>query len=177
MAPLPENSTNRLWVKKTGITGTHEIMFRGQPGSNAIDLIGVAQLVLNATKGVVFDEDTWVSARYSERDSILSFPVDWTPIQGANGSTYLPHIRPFFIDWMGRGLSGRRVRWSIQGAVQFPDFNYRVTPDENPAVALGIEAFKDASSILATIGGSEPVIYNYANCGYNSYQQRKNRTA
>jgi hypothetical protein len=175
MAPLPVNSTNRLWVRKVGVTGTHEIMFRGQPGSDQVDLAGVASDFLNATKGLVYEGDIWTSARYSASGSDLSFPVGWTPIAGANGSAYDGRNQPFFVDWVGRGPDGRRVRWSIQGAVPFQDSNYRAVQGENAGVDAGIASLNSAVSILATIGGTPPFVYGYADVGYNAYQQRKRR--
>jgi hypothetical protein len=172
---VPTDTTNRLWVKKTGLTGTHEIMFRGQEGSNAVDLVGVAENFLDATSGLVYEGDTWVSARYAAAGDNLSFPVVWTPMSGSNSSAYDPWKRPFFVDWVGRGLDGRRVRWSIQGAVQAPDNTYRFVEGENPGADAGIAALVASTSILATVSGSVPVIYHYADCGYNAYQQRKNR--
>lgn len=175
MAPHPVNGSNRLWVKKVGVTGTSEIMFRGRPNSNEVDLLDIAENFLNATKGLVFDDDAWVSARYSAQGSNLSFPSDWTPIVGTNGTTFDPAFGPFFVDWIGRGTDGTRVRWSIQGAVRFTDSNFRVTAMENVAVANGIEALRAAEDLLGTITRVPVRVYDYADVGYNAYRQRKAR--
>lgn len=175
MAPHPVNGSNRFWVKKVGVTGTHEIMFRGRVGTDGVDLRSVAVAFLNATKGLVYEGDTWATARYSAQGSDLSFPFDWVPIAGTNGTEFDASTQPFFVDWVGRGSDGTRVRWSIQGAVKFTDANYRVLPGENAAVAAGIAQLNAFPDILATITRVPPVIYNYADCGYNAYQQRKRR--
>lgn len=175
MAPLPVNTTNRLWVRKVGISGTHEIMFRGQAGSDQVDLAAAAEEFLNATKGLVYESDVWASARYSAAGSDLSFPIGWAPIAGANGSAYDGRNQPFFVDWVGRGNDGRRVRWSIQGAVPFNDSNYRAVQGENAAVDAGIVALIAGVTILATISGSPMFPYPYADVGWNAYQQRKRR--
>lgn len=175
MAPFDPTNTNRLWVKKQGVTGEHELLFRGQIGSTLDDLVGAAHAILTAARGIVYEGDTWNSARYSARNSHLSFPTDWDPITGNNGTDYQEYNRPFFLDFVGRGAGGHRVRWSVQGAVQVADVDYRMYATEYSGIATIVNAFNAQNATLADITGAPVIIYPYANVGYNAYFQRKQR--
>ena len=58
MAPLPENSTMRIWIKQEGPRGAHETMFRFADGVTVADAIASIADVLTAGTGLVYDTHT-----------------------------------------------------------------------------------------------------------------------
>ena len=175
MAPLPENSTMRIWIKQEGPRGAHETMFRFADGVTVVDAIASIADVLTAGTGLVYDSQTWTSARHSAAGSDISFPVAWTPIPGTNGSAESDVNKPFFLTWVGRSTGGRRVTWTIGGAAYVGDTNFRIVEGENPGVDAVIDALRVMEPPAVAIDGLDPLIYPYANCGFNAYFQRKQR--
>lgn len=175
MAPESPDNTIRLWVKKTGVTGEHETLFRFMPGTTQVEGAAAAAAVLLAADGLVYTGDSWTSARWADAGSNISLPIAWTPIPGANGTTRDPQNDPFFLTFVGRSTAGRRVRWTIQGAVFMDDDNYRVNAGDNAGVADTIEAIRDNAPPITSIEATEILVYSYANVGFNAYFQRQAR--
>lgn len=175
MAPLPVNNTLRIWVKQEGPRGTHETMFRFADGVPVVDAVDSIVDILTAAQGLVYEDQVWSSARASAAGSDISFPIAWTPIEGTNGNTPTDTTKPFFVTFVGRSTGGRQVAWTIGGAALISDSNYRVVEGENPGVDATLDAFRLAEPAPTAIDGLDPLMYSYANVGYNAYFQRKLR--
>jgi len=174
MAPLPVNSTARLWVKKSGISGEHETMFRFIAGTSQADAVNGVHVIMEEMASFIWEDDTFISARWAADGSNLSFPVAWDPIVGENPGTPDEAQYPGFVSWVGRGADGREVRWTLQGVPFTADDNYRIFSTDSVTVAAVCDALAFELTI-ANIGSFHPIVYPYINVGYNAYFQRKAR--
>jgi predicted amino acid dehydrogenase len=174
MAPLPVNSTARLWVKKSGISGEHETMFRFIAGTTQSEAVTGVHIICEEMASFLWEDDAFISARWAADGSNLSFPVAWDVIPGENPGTPDEAQYPGFVSWVGRGADGREVRWTLNGVPFTADDNYRIFASES----ITVEAVRfalETELTIANIGSFHPVVYNYVNLGYNAYFQRKAR--
>ncbi len=172
--PLIHNATGRLWVAYEGPAGRHEVMFRYAEGVEPADAVTSAASVCNAMKAFLSSDTAFVDARWSERLTVVSFPVTWTPISGTSSDTLIPENYPNFVTWVGRSSDGVRVRWTLNGVPLEPDSDYRL-PASSTAVSAVLTALRTASPSIVTASRLVPIINNYADTGCNAYFQRKRR--
>lgn len=176
MAPLPDSSTNRLFVDYTDGINNHTLMFRYPLSGTLAGVMGVADDVLSAVSPLIH-LITITSARAAAAGSEISLPVAWTGL-GTYGATSVPGSRaPAQISFVGRSSDGRRARWFIfPYRAAIPD-DFRLSTSENADVLATYNALVAgaAAGDLATIGGLAPTILPYANVNYNSYYETKQR--
>lgn len=177
MAPLPQDSTARAWVKYSDGVNEHELMTRFD--ANAISVSDALLLV-----GDFFDaisdslyELTIIEARWADASSNISLPVTW-PGTAVYGDSTMPTVRaPLELRWVGRDQNGRRVSFSVWGGdFSIPD-TYRIISSGSNLPNLGVIAINAASAAggFQTISGLRPTMKNYVNVNYNSYWESEAR--
>lgn len=174
MTPLPVDSTARLWVRKSGISGDHETMFRFSNDVSSTEAVAAVEPFLNAIAPLMWEGDSFVSARWAPDNGNISMPVAFDVIQGDNPGIPDEAQYPGFLSFVGRDVTGRRVKYTIQGMPFNPDDNYRIFASENADIASAIAALSFELG-LVTINSQHPIFNPYANLGYNAYFQRKAR--
>lgn len=174
MAPTPVDNTARLWIKKSGISGEHETMFRFNVEATPTTAVAAVEPFLNAVAPLMWAGDSFVSARWAALGDNLSFPVAFDPIPGENPGTPDEAQYPGFLSFVARGTDGKQVRWTFNGMPFTPDDNYRIFGSENADVQDAIDALGFAVDVV-DIGGAPKFMYPYVNLGYNAYFQRQAR--
>lgn len=180
------NNTPRLWVAYTSMQRKHEILFRGNEASTESTMLDIASDICEAMRPLMRAADEFTGARFSARLSNISFPSAWVPFAGTGTNDTLPgDPESFYIDWVGRDQTfGAKCHWTLftgTNDVSKPA-NNRIPPGVSPKTDAVTAALQQAatsgvaSARLATISQGPTVVYTYANVGFNSYWQRKQRT-
>lgn len=184
MAPLPPNSTMRIWLDYTsgGIQHSLQTRFLGDDPST----VGITQRLTalgDALQGVMSDEDTIVGWRYSLALSNFSFPFEG-PVGGAGllaGGVVNPESQACFVASSGRSTGGRRVRMTVFTVAATGFTAYRLT--RSGLAANFQELFDVLTDAIGTPGEDQvavdgnPVLWNqYLNIGQNAYWQRESRS-
>ncbi len=174
MAPLPPETTGRLFIEYTSLGQEHVAVVRLGTTGTSLEAAAVYGALAPLIAPFLPVEDAITGARYAAPGSNLSFPLGVTPEPGTNTQTFDPDNKPEFISFTGRSLGGRRTRFTIFTPAYNPDVDgYRVLDLTGGLGALRNELATNES--ITAIDG-EPVIWNsYANAGYNAYFQRKQR--
>jgi len=192
MAPLPQNSTNRLFLDYTSRGIEHTAVFRPAGDLFGSDITTWAQSIAELMAFVMCTDDSVTSARYSETGTNFSLPVPFTPepgIRDPSGFTWAEDPESAFVTVPLRSQStGRRGRLCMFTAYRFGNLsvpwpsNNRFDPGENTIVDNWIATLKDLSqgaspyiTGLVVIDGSFPVLYDYLNISKNAYWERKQR--
>lgn len=185
MAPLPENSTARLFLDYTsrGVGHTMLLRLEGTLPSPGAYAAGYAAIFAQR----MFDDDSFYRARYSEAGTNFSLPIDFTVVPGvvpsATTNSWAQDPESVFLSLIMRGNeTGRRARvefFTGVPATPWPADN-RYNPGDSSVIDALRENFTDAAETggelpLLTIGGDEVTVYGYVNVASNAYWQRKQR--
>lgn len=161
-------------------------MFRFPAGTTPAAIFPVIDPVLVAMLDCMSASDSVIGARFSQAGSDFSLPVDYGPYPGT-GTTINSQGDPEsrYIDAVGRGTTtGAKVRWTLftpSAAVQVPATN-RIQPGDSITVDAFITALGGVTSGAAsgpqvvTVQGDVPIVYLYANSGWNYHWLRQQRS-
>jgi len=185
MAPLPDNSTARLFLDYTSRHVEHTLLLRfdGDLPSAGSYATGYAEILANR----MFDDDSFFRARFSDAGADFSLPIAFTAVPGAipaaTTNSWAQDPESAFVSFVMRGLTtGRRSRVEFFTGVPTPSWpsDNRYNPgDAAPIDTLRIN-FQNAAASggtlpLITVGGDEVTVYGYVNIALNAYWQRKQR--
>ncbi len=181
LAPLPPNSTNRLFVKYTTGRKTHTLVSRYSDGITALTAADNVLQFLTDVQPVL--PPTWAVTEVSYQDagSIVGFPLAGSNLDGftGGGGSALPlQSEPLQWNWMGRGgVTGRQVRVGLFGINDTPPQVYRFAGGGRPAWAIAATNSIIATSGISflTIGGDFADWKDYINVQYNSYWETEAR--
>lgn len=177
MAPLPDNSTARVWVDYNDGVNDHSLMIRYSPsGATVADAMDAAIAFLEAMDPLLYLIGI-TGARASAAGSTFSFPVAWTGAATYGDDTMDPVFAPRETRFLGRDNGGRRVSWSLYGGKYETPENYRLNPLDFAAVASAISAIEAnvVADTFLTINYGDPIVYPYADVNFNSYWERQAR--
>lgn len=188
MAPLPPNSTARLFIDYTSMGVPHTLMVRIPNSVTPGEALNYAFTISNVLVTRMLNTDACIGARYSNEGSNFSFPLDFDVNPGiltAAGNIWGQDPESTFISIVGRSpASGRKTRVEfftpITTTVWPPDNRY------NPGEAAPVDTFREnllgvlngtSGPFIAalTIDGTGVVYNNYVNIAQNAYWQRKQR--
>ena len=176
MAPLPQESTARFWVKYNNGVDEHEVMFRHPEESSISALKVVVAAWFDALDPIIY-AITIVGARYALNGSTVSNPIV-TGLASGYGTGAMPLVSgPRELRFEGRSFDGRRASWSMYAQnIGTPDV-YRFLPEANANIDATIAVLGAAASTpdICTISGESPIIYQYANVNFNSYWEEQRR--
>lgn len=183
--PFAPNNTARVWVRYTSGPFSHELMIRGIQAANAQQVAGIAFRICSAMAPLMSSADSFASARYAAGLSDFSVPIEWSPIEGTGTPAEVPgDPESRYIDWVGRDYTfGARAHWTLftrSNAVPQAGTN-RVYGSDNALIQDVIDQLNSEAQApiavdrLVTVSQGQPVIYPYANLGFNSYWQRQQR--
>lgn len=183
--PFAPNNTPRLWVRYTSAGYNHEILFRGGQAATSSSMITMVEPILEQMKALIRTLDAFESARYSEKGSNISLPVEFEPVQGTGSNSGVTgDSESYYLDFIGRDqVFGNKVHWTLftSSASAPTPGNNRVAPGASAACDAIIAALAAAaastseSAKLTSIGLGRVVVYPYVNTGYNSYWQKRQR--
>lgn len=175
MAPISPDATARYWL---------DYSVAGQVHSQQMRVIGSAgSAAANAAFDAVWSqmdsqllECTIIGMRHAAVGSNITNPVAWTGPASYGSGPGDPYQSAYYYDWVGRGVTGRKVRVSFFGTLlsQFGG-DYRLVSGESAIVALVLDAFVADPECWVDISGNVPVWHNYADTGVNAYWRNKIR--
>ena len=192
MAPLPQNSTDRVFVDYvTGDSSTsreHTVAIRKQ-GTTSVDTVQVRLLAVLQALGAGSFRTNWRVLRVRLQSAGQSFSIPQLPnaalfaFRGTSTATYAARLEAVESTFQGRtGVSGRRVDISLYRAAIDANDNFRVVGGSSgPGLSVqnAVAALQSSSSndgAFLTIDGQVPTWYNYMNENYNSYWESRSRT-
>jgi len=171
MAPLPVNSTARLFVDYTTCGEDHTVMCRFGASSSAGDAMTVVAAWLDALESLLYDIDI-LGARVSDLGSSVSYPVTWTGAAAYGSGAGANTDSASYLDFVGRGIGGRRARMAVFGSKNYRDGandDFRITPADAAAIGDALTALRAGSDVPITIDGDDVNWQDYANVGVNAY--------
>lgn len=177
MAPLPENSTARVWVDYHDGINPHALQVRHNGGNgNHPNVMASVDAFFTALAPQMY-AITITGARYSTIGSNISLPLAWDGAPGY-GSGAMPGLRaPFQICFLGRSNTGRQVRWFVFGCkLEAPNtYRFPLIADTELADAWNTIIAGQADGVWLAIDGNDPAMYNYVDANFNSYFEEKQR--
>lgn len=186
MAPLPQNSTDRLWLDYTSIGVPHSAMYRYIGLTDNAKREQVALALATFLKGLLPTTDGITGARYSAQGTDFSNDVVFSPVAGtATGGTWLEDADSAFITLPGRGVAtDPPVRLCFFAPMAFsqpwPAKNrYGVGQNalweavHDDWVTVALEPISGVQ--LVNIAGDNVVFKSYLNFRKNGYRQTKQR--
>ncbi len=184
MAPLPQNSTGRVWIDYHTGGGTtsqqHTAMLRFSTalGGNPAGALAVLGLILTAP-GAGSYMTGWAadSARYANEGSDISLPgvlpASLVGFVGTGVGTITLEDQAREVKFVGRGpVTGRRASFSIYGLLPslFASKDFRIDRAAENFVGEVLDVIDEMDTgYLVSIGGDRATWYDYANWQYNSY--------
>lgn len=174
MAPLPQNSTARLWIKYTSVEREHELLVRLGSGADAAVASSTATAIATILRDIMVTTDAFIGARFAAAGANISFPVTFTPIAGTVSGTPDPDKVANFVALSGRTSTGRDIKWTFfTPQYDASTLGYRTA--RAGAVLDFAEYIEDNPALIVGIDGNAPVVNGYANVGFNAYWQRQAR--
>lgn len=175
MAPLPENNTDRIWLKYTANGVEHEIIFRFPSVTPQADQVAAVHDFAVAAASLMHTSDSFSSVRHQDSGSTVSFPLSFTPVSGTNTTTGEPNDNPHFLSVTGRSLDGRRCKLGLYVPLLSDNNPYRVQRAAGNIADIMLDAVEAMEPAPVSISGGAVIWNNYANTGYNAYWQRQER--
>ena len=184
MAPLPANSTARLFLDYTSNNVGHTMLIR--TGATAGDVGDCADAYAAVFSQLMLATDSFYGARYSADGSDFSLPIEFTAVPGTlGGETTLWSQDPESaqLSFITRGLTtGRHGRIELFTPVAFTPWpaDNRYNPGDNATVLAALSDLQETGNSvgdfsLLSIGGDLVNIYGYVNIRLNGYWQTKQR--
>lgn len=175
MTPLPENNTDRLWVRYTSAGRPHELLFRFDTGTGASTAAASANVAILVLKTMIASNDAVTGARFSAGGSLVSFPVPVTTGAGSGSAWTDADTGANFYSATGRSTDGRDVKYTVFTTLSNPDtLGYRYNSPTGQWLDF-LEVLDEMPTNPVTISGLIPIMNSYVNWGYNAYWQRKIR--
>lgn len=175
MAPLPPDSTARLFVDYTVCGHQHTAQVRFRAPATADDAIAAFNDVIGAI-GEYFFLTTVNSVRVAAEGSNISNPYPGTWPTGWGAGAGVPAFSARYCDFVGRSLDGRRVRLALFGfQFEYSGTDFRMNAAEDDNVAAAVDALNAAEGVMLSINGFQPLWYAYADIGDNAYWRNQIR--
>lgn len=189
MAPLPENSTMRVWLDYTSVGVPHSLMFRPSSNPDPTEAEQMGTALANHLSNIMLSSDSVYAMRMALPGSDFSVPLQLIPVQGVitpGNSTWLEDPDSAQISITGRSTaSGRDVKWSFFTPYNFGaawPTNNRYQAGSPGALAAfrtlfdGFVAGNNAVSIpVVAIDNATVGLNGYTNIRKNGYRQTKQR--
>jgi hypothetical protein len=176
LPPLPENNTDRAWLKYTSGGVTHEMEFRMPSTTTQAQFVTTATAIANGLKNYMPTADSFTGLRHSDSGSILSFPLVFTAIAGTNATSWELEDKAHFVALSGRSLDGYRSKITFFSVYADDNKQFRSPAPGLLAAAALYSTITGLSPSLCSVSGQDMVWNGYINQGYNSYWQRQLRT-
>lgn len=176
MAPLPPNTTARLFVDYTVAGHQHTLQCRFDAPNTPNDALEVVGSLLTAFGSQLY-LSTFVAARYVVAGGSVGVPVTPVgfPTTWGTGSAAGNESAQYY-DLIGRSTSGRRVRVTVFGAtVVSTNDVFRIPTTLGPPWSDVKDVLDGAEGTFLAIDGSQPLWYPYINTGINAYWRNQIR--
>lgn len=175
MAPLPPNTTARLYVDYETCTVQHTSVIRYNTGSTW----GDAQIEWNDVVEAI-DESFYLinilGARVQDAGTDFTYPVTWIqqPTYGTDAGP--KNAGANMCNFIGRSNTGHRGGLFLFGYLaSVVGAKYRVPEASNAGVAAALVELRAAEGTMCAVDGAPMVWQNYANIGESAYWRNKIR--
>jgi hypothetical protein len=175
LPPLPDNNTDRYWLKYKNAGIEHEICFRLASSTTTANGIATAQAIAAALDNYTDTTGGFTALRKSQTGSDLSFPVAWTSVPGTNSTAYESDDKVSFVALSGRSAGGYRCRITFFTPFTLDDDGFRLSTTSGLAGQALYDAVTALSPVLVAKDGLGVIWNAYVNTGWNSYWQRRSR--
>lgn len=181
MAPTPA-TTNIMYVDYSGLFGARTFQVRFKSTVTSDEAYEALQaLFMPAVENFWATSVATTGFRWRAQGTTFSLPVAGAAtFEGANGAAYTQVNDPRFVTLNGRGLaSGHEVRLFLYGGVFTTPTDYRLSAGDASIwtdLVTSYEALAGTAD-ACTDAGDVFVARSYLNVGFNSYYERKARTA
>jgi hypothetical protein len=176
MAPLPPESTARLWVDYNDGQHDHTLLMRYAPSAGLGPAMDAAAEFLGAV-GPSLYLITVIGARAANSGSVISQPEAWTG-SSTYGTGAMPAVSaPVELCFVGRTILGRMAKWFVYGWKEGVPGAFRFFPGDFAALDNGVAALRTAAlaGTIVGIDGAIPSVYPYVNIQNNSYWETQAR--
>lgn len=177
MAPLPVESTGRLFVDYSTCGEVHTAMVRFGTGGNAGDAMSMLDSFWIAIDPLMYLA-TIIGARVADLGLTVTYPVTWTGAADFGSGAGSHYQTANYLDFVGRSIGGRRVRLATFGLISHADTSnsdYRHQATDSAAVAAGLAVLEASTDTPVAIDGASAVWQQYANIGVNAYWRNQIR--
>jgi len=176
MAPLPPESTPRLYLDYSDGVNQHSLIARlgtGTSSTTGMDYVDQFMLELSPSLYLI----TVIGCRIASDESNVTNPIAWTGDFAYGSGTMPPVNAPREIRFQGRSTDGRQVSVSVYGYKEATPAVYRINSgvDTNVDDAIDKLAVASAAGVFVTISSNVPIWKQYASFNFNSYWERRAR--
>lgn len=175
MAPLPPESTARVYVDYTVAGNNHTFISRFSPSGDISTTVAHMADFVNAFGTAVY-LSALVGIRASNAGSNVTFPVSetfpdtWGSVDVAGDET------ANYYDLIGRSVDGRKVRVALFGAKnQVVADKFRLPTSLGVPWSDVLDVLNSSFPSFCTISGQAPTWHPYINLGMNAHWRNKLR--
>ena len=176
MSPLPPDSTARAKIEYSTCGINHVVQIRFKAPATATDVYAAFTNFVEAISPCVYGSSS-VGMNVAASGSNVFLPFDdFEPISWGSSGAGAREYGADYLDLVGRGGSGHRVRLALFGA-HFVVVNnkYRALEGEVASVNDALSIVRGEANIFIDINGFKPGWKGYANLGTNAYWRNKIR--
>jgi len=170
MAPLPPESTARVYVDYNDGIHSHTLIARYVPPATPADILANIAAIFTILDPVAY-AITISGARFSLSGSNVTNPETW-PGDPSYGTGAMPAVNaPRQVMWGGKSPDGRLVAWYLFGLNFTTPGNYRFANGAIPEFddVGDLMQAATANGEFRTVSGQIPLIKTYTNVNFNSY--------
>lgn len=175
MAPLPANSTARLFVDYTVCGEEHTALVRYKAPNTYDDALAAFAAVVAEASPLVF-ASTVNNVRFANILSDFTNPVPgtWPTGWGEGAGTHIQTAN--MLSFRSRSLDGRKGGFILFGC-KFTESggDARINSAESADVEAVLAELASSEGSFLTINGFQPSWYQYANIGQDAYWRNKIR--
>jgi hypothetical protein len=172
MAAVDPTTTVRVRAHYSGPLGNHTMLFHGQGGSPAADVIANVREVISLMTVLQYQDTVWDTAEVAEAGVNLFFPVvGWVAIVTTSTNDPDANSDPAkFLEFGGRdNSSGTRKKLYLFETYATTKSDMRWNAGEAAPIDDVIDALTAAPDCGANVAGRTVIWYTYANVGSNDY--------
>lgn len=175
MAPISPDNTQRFFLDYTVCGYPHTHLCRAGSTVTASDA-GATIAAFFAALTSQFRLITVLGFRSAAPGTNITVPETWPGAATYGSGAGSPFETAQFLDFVGRGSTGHRVRASIFGCSGTnAGGDFRITPAEVSAIGDALDVLLSDGDIYLDIDYEVPVWHEYANSGQNAYWRNKIR--
>jgi len=163
MAPLPEDSTARIFLTYSVAGQEHTLMARYDAAATPTpDALMEVSNFLEAMDAMVY-LSSFVKAEVAAVGSNVRVPVAWPGITEWGASAGDPDSAPFFWSFTGKDITGRRFRVELFGRGHSDAQSWRLYAVDDTSIAAAVAVLETEEAVFLSIAGNTPIYNQYAN--------------
>ena len=178
MAALPPDGTARYFLDYAFDTGQQRsLQVRFASPALVTDVGDWLEALFTAGKALFDPSLVAIGARHAALGSNVTLPTTAPTLPAMTGGSQSAYQQPTFLAFQGRdSVTGVKCRLSLYGFSNGVVADYRYQRGDNSNVDAMLDVMQTPiPGIALSIAGNPVQWYDYANCGFNSFHERKAR--